>query len=81
MNLVRLHLVNSLDMEYVVGPILALLIGMKFTHYTAEKQKAEITQAIENKAVETMTEVSQQTLKVMVPVAKSITNINNQLGL
>lgn len=71
-------------LEYIVGPILALLLGMKFTHYTAEKQAAKlesIKELIDEKLVESNTEMSQQTLKVLMPLAKSVTDINKQLGL
>ena len=30
-------------MEYVLGPILALLFGMKFTHFTDERLKKKVT--------------------------------------
>ena len=71
-------------LEYIVGPILALLVGMKFTHFTAEKQTAEIAavkELIDQKLVASNTEMSQQTLKVLMPLAKSVTDINKQLGL
>ena len=75
-------------MEYVVGPVIALLISMKFTDFTnkrcaAERKKeiashnAEVTSLI---AANTST-VSQQTLKMMLPMADSVRKINDQLGL
>jgi|21_taG_2_1085346.scaffolds.fasta_scaffold49715_4 hypothetical protein len=71
-------------LEYIVGPVLALLVGMKFTHFTAAKQSAQIDavkELIDSKLVESNTEMSQQTLKVLMPLAKSVTDINKQLGL
>ena len=75
-------------MEYVVGPILALLLGMKFTHFTTEKMKQDaqkeremIAQVIEERVTASNTQMSQQTLKLMMPMAKSVTAINKQLGL
>ena len=71
-------------MEYVVGPLLALLIGMKFTDYrTKELQKKvdPVIEAVDKKITEQNTLMSQQTLKILTPVAKSITKINQQLGL
>ena len=75
-------------MEYVVGPILALLLGMKFTHFTTEKMKQDaqkerelIAQVIEERITASNTQMSQQTLKLMMPMAKSVTAINKQLGL
>ena len=71
-------------MEYVVGPIIALLIGMKFTDYKVKEQSKKIDTVIETvdqKIVEQNTMMSQQTLKILMPVAKSVTKINEQLGL
>ena len=71
-------------MEYVVGPVLALLIGMKFSDYkTKELQKKvdTVVEAVDKKIVEQNTTMSQQTLKILMPVAKSVTKINEQLGL
>lgn len=71
-------------MGYVVGPILALLISMKFTHYTAEQQNKkleEIKELIDSKLVEQDTMQSQQTLRLLTPLAKQLSGINNQLGL
>ena len=71
-------------MEYVVGPVLALLIGMKFADYkTKELQKKvdTVVETVDQKIVEQNTTMSQQTLKILMPVAKSVTKINEQLGL
>ena len=75
-------------MEYVAGPIIALLLGMKFTDYKAkqqikdlEKTNADLVALVEEKMVENTKMVSQQTLKMMMPMAKSVTDINKQLGL
>ena len=75
-------------MEYAVGPLLALLLGMKFTVYKTKKDLAkareeqqELIAALEKKIVENNTMISQQTLKLMMPVAKSVQTINGQLGL
>ena len=75
-------------MEYVVGPLLALLIGMKFTAYKAKQvdksidTKYEVVlNKVDEKIVASNTMISQQTVKLLTPVASSITKINNQLGL
>ena len=75
-------------MEYVLGPVLALLLGMKFTDYKSKqaakehaKHHEEITALVDKKIVESNTLASQQTLKLMMPMAKSVTAINKQLGL
>ena len=71
-------------MEYVVGPILALLIGMKFTAYTTkqvEKKIDGIEEMVDKKIVAQNELISTQTLKILMPVAKSVNTINSQLGL
>lgn len=75
-------------MEYVVGPILALLLGMKFTDYKSKKHIKELEEKqealialVDKKIVESNTQMSQQSLKLMMPMAKSVTAINKQLGL
>ena len=75
-------------MEYVVGPVIALLLGMKFTDYKAkeqikqlEKNHESLVALVEEKMVENTKQVSTQTLRMMMPMAKSVTDINKQLGL
>ena len=71
-------------MEYVVGPVLALLIGMKFTQYSVKEQQKKIDTVIEQvdaKIVEQNTNMSEQTLRIMTPVVNNVKQINQQLGL
>ena len=75
-------------MEYVVGPVLALLLGLKFTDYrvkkavkTIEEQRAEMHVALEGKVNDSNKMISEQTLKMMLPMATSVQKINGQLGL
>ena len=71
-------------MEYVVGPILALLIGMKFTHYSVKEQQKKIDSVVETvdaKIVEQNTAMSEQTVRVLTPVVVNVKKINEQLGL
>ena len=85
-------------MEYIVGPVLALLLGLKFTNYKVKQTEAametqymELINEIEEKAFENSKElekqildnngvISQQTLKLMVPVVTNVQKINSQLG-
>ena len=71
-------------MEYVIGPVLALLIGMKFTHYTSKRTERKLEDCVaqvDTKILEQNSAISTQTLKVLTPVAMSINKINKQLGL
>ena len=75
-------------MEFVVGPVVALLLAMKFNVYKTkeqvkqlEKTNQELVALVDEKMIENTKMVSQQTLKMMMPMAKSVTDINKQLGL
>ena len=71
-------------MEYVVGPLLALLIGLKFTDYRTKqvsKQYDSLSTEVDKKIVEQNTMISKQTLRILTPVAASVNKINQQLGL
>ena len=75
-------------MEFVVGPVLALLLGLKFTDYRVKKsvkrleeQHTELLGALDAKVIENNKMISQQTLKMMMPMATSVQKINGQLGL
>ena len=75
-------------MEYVAGPIIALLLGMKFTDFKTQEQIKQLEKTnealvalVEEKMLENTKQVSQQTLRMMMPMAKSVTDINKQLGL
>ena len=88
MKIVRLRLVTPVDMEYVVGPVIALLLAMKFTDFRDKKagtehaaKHDEMIELVDKKIVQNNTEMSQQTLKLMMPIAKSMTAVNKQLGL
>ena len=80
-------------MEYVLGPVLALLLGMKFTQWKVDSKKPTIShdeivtmieetnKKIDAKTVESNTQMSKQMLMVMTPVAKSITKLNEAVGI
>ena len=71
-------------MEYVIGPVLALLVSMKFTTWKAKQQEAKCNACCEQVDVKIKEQnelMSAQTLKILLPVAKSVTKINEQLGL
>ena len=71
-------------MEYVVGPVLALLVGMKFTVWKTKEQAKKCDaccEQVDEKIRKQNELMSTQTLKILMPVAKSVTKINEQLGL
>ena len=75
-------------MEYILGPAAALLLGLKFTDYRVkravkrmEEQRSELLVALEAKVNANNKMISEQTLKMMLPMANSVQQINGQLGL
>lgn len=74
-------------MEYVVGPILALLVSMKFTTYKAKKTEQSLALVkqelivIENRLDSYDKDLPKRTAALLVPVAKAIKNLNEQVGI
>jgi len=75
-------------MEYIIiGPILALLVSMKFTDYKSKEAKVRLT-ALEGK-IENVSSVLQQseadapkkTLMIVAPVAKAVKELQSAIGV
>ena len=70
--------------EYIVGPIVALLLGMKFTDYKVKELSAkveEVSKTCEARLVESNTRTSKTLIATLTPVAKSIQTLNEQVGI
>jgi len=67
-------------LEYVIGPVLALLMGMKFSDYKIKEQQKAITQ-LEEKVVVLEAELPKKVMATMLPVAKAVQKLNQQIGL
>ena len=74
-------------LEFVVGPILSLLIAMKFNSINNKEREAEIA-ALQEKVVllekSTSTlesELPKKVMATMMPVAKAVQKLNQQVGL
>ena len=74
-------------MEYVIGPVLALLVSMKFTVWktkppkiTHEEMIARIEQ-LEEAALNSESEVAKKVLKVSVPLVQEINKIKTEIGI
>ena len=70
--------------EYIVGPIIALLLGMKFTDYKVKELNAkveEVSRVCEERLVESNTRTSKTLIATLTPVAKSIQTLNQQVGI
>jgi len=70
-------------MEYVVGPVIALLLGMKFTDWKTKAQAAAIADL--DKRVElvqqTEAELPKKVMATVMPLAKAVQKINQEIGL
>ena len=73
--------------EYIVGPVLALLLGMKFSDYKskqAEKTIAELNEKIEKiekRSTEVENEMPKRLMATVMPIAKAVNKLNQQVGL
>ena len=74
-------------LEYVVGPLLALLVGMKFSVYKnkeTEKTIAELKEQVvllEKSTTSLENELPKKVMATMLPVAKAVQKLNQQVGL
>ena len=74
-------------LEYVVGPVLALLVGMKFSVYKSketEKTIAELKEKVvllEKSTTSLEAELPKKMMATMLPVAKAVQKLNQQVGL
>ena len=73
--------------EYIVGPVLAVLISMKFTDYKAKKQeeasKAYLQQVelVEKKVNNVDEEILKKVLVTITPVAKAVKQLQESIGV
>ena len=74
-------------MESLVGPVIALLLGMKFTHYSAKKnakaiadlkEKTELV-SIQQSSIEE--QIPKKMMATLLPVAKAVAKLNTQVGI
>ena len=74
-------------MEYVLGPVLAVLVTLKFADFNIKKQTKVITAleekmlVLEENAKVAEAEVPKKMMATLLPVAKAVNKINQQLGL
>ena len=74
-------------MTYIVGPILALLISLKFTQQQQTKHKLEYeallakVEVLENRSAETETTILKNVMSTVMPIAKAVNKLNQEVGL
>ena len=74
-------------MEYVLGPVLAVLVTLKFADFNIKKQTKVISSleekvlVLEQEVKQAEAEVPKKMMATLLPVAKAVNKINQQLGL
>ena len=87
MKLARLLQDNTDNMYYIVGPLLALVIGLKYTNTMVKKQEERIEE-MENR-VELVVQASdtqekemlKKVMTTVLPIAKAVNRLNNEVGI
>jgi len=67
-------------LEYIIGPVLALVLGMKFTDYKTKNKDAKIAE-LESKVALIETETPKKLMATLMPVAKAVQKLNQEVGL
>ncbi len=74
-------------MYYVVGPVLALLISLKFTQQQNTKHQKEYealvakVELLENRNEQVDKEMLQKIMTTVMPIAKAVNKLNQEVGL
>ena len=74
-------------LEYVVGPVIAVLVSMKFTDYKAKKSQAcqeycsEKMELLEKKIESTDAETLKKMLITITPIAKAVKQLQESVGV
>jgi len=74
-------------MEYIIGPVLTLLLAMKFTDFKQKDVENKLVEVQEKVALveQTMeqreTELPKKLMATMVPLAKAVKALNQQVGI
>ena len=74
-------------LEFVVGPVLSLLIALKFGDMKDRKREEEIISLrekvvlLEKSASTLESELPKKVMATMLPVAKAVQKLNQQVGL
>ena len=77
-----------MSIEIIVGPILALLVSMKFTKYTDDQRKKAVSAELQglrtelvNKADLDQSKMAKQVLVTVSPIAKAVREVKETLGV
>ena len=70
--------------EYIIGPVVAALIAMKYGDYKAsvkEKAQAAVINELSQKLELVEAETPKKMMATLMPVAKAVQKLNQQVGL
>ena len=71
----------------ILGPVLALLISLKYTQQQSTKDKqeyqalAERIELLEKRTIEADKEMLQKIMTTVMPIAKAVNKLNQEVGL
>ena len=74
-------------MYYILGPVIALLISVKYTQQVSAKQQTQCAEccakieSVEKKLETHDTEILQKVMTTVLPVAKAVNRLNNEVGI
>ena len=66
---------------YVIGPVLALALGMKFTAYEKSQTIKQLEARLEQVEADREQKSAQQMLMTMTPLIKKVKDISTTLGV
>ena len=73
--------------EYVVGPVLAVLISLKYTKHVTDKHQKEYqelltkVELVEKRNTEMDKEMLQKVMTTVLPIAKAVNRLNGEVGI
>ena len=74
-------------MTYIVGPILALLISLKFTQEQQKKHQKEYealvakVELLDTRCASTEATILKNVMSTVMPIAKAVNKLNQEVGL
>ncbi len=74
-------------MEYVIGPVLALLLGMKFSDYKVKEAEETLKnmetkiELLQSKLNSQEQELPKKVIATMIPIAKAVKELNQTVGI
>ena len=73
--------------EYIVGPVVAVLISLKYTKYVTTKHQEEYkellakVELVEKRNTEIDKEMLQKVMTTVLPIAKAVNRLNGEVGI